>query len=273
MRIEGSDVDEPYDCSLKMTESKQCYLFLLLTFVTQIPSGDTYIVSKNVCLGDSVLLFQNVSLTNNTRTLVISQAYGDAIKKIAKWSINDSVIHPSVDKRFEKILSFDNYGNIWMRNVQQFKEGRYTLLAADDSGAVNILVVDLIVLVAPSLHCKPIIDDDGKHLIAFLNASACGIPAASSYWLGYNNQNVIAVQPEKESGPYHACIKGPSLRCVRRFKAADYCTPRGGPARRCKTSKDNGMQNIQLQVFKATKPLIIRQRKLNPMRRSAIVIR
>ncbi|KAL3885666.1 hypothetical protein ACJMK2_025714, partial [Sinanodonta woodiana] len=182
----------------------------------------TEIISKSVCLEDSVPLIQNVSLIN--RTLVINQTYGASVRQIAKWFIQNSTISSVVDNRYERLLFLDEHGTIWMRNVTDSDEGRYVLVYTEDTGNVYGLDVELIVLEAPSKRCKASIKLEDTYLVAFFDHNDCGRPLASVYWLGYTNDTMIHVLPGVEASTYHACIESPSLICMKGSKASDFCS-------------------------------------------------
>ncbi|KAL3885656.1 hypothetical protein ACJMK2_025705, partial [Sinanodonta woodiana] len=183
------------------------------------------IISKSVCEGDSVDIFQNISSDRSNKITL----YKNISKQvpIAMWTVNHSNTEDFILDRYKPKVFFKN-GIITLKHIGLTDEATYSLLYDTDNTS-KMPEIHISTLVAPSNHCKPKIRREDNILIAFLdNRTNCGNRVVSVQWMDYpgvyyKDKDVIEVPPGKDAFTYYACIDGEVFMCARNSTKMKYC--------------------------------------------------
>ncbi|KAL3887100.1 hypothetical protein ACJMK2_027056, partial [Sinanodonta woodiana] len=182
--------------------------------------------SRNVCSGDSIQLFRNVTIDNID--MVVSLYIQASDKRIlAMWTLNNATISDGYSTK----IFLDKIGDMWIRNVSPSDEAQYILRTVKRKIAIEYNVT-LRVQAAPTINCKPTITRVDDVLVASLNSNECGKPLVSVDWLDYpgiqNKGNEFMLPKTNKYGIYYACISGPAVKCAQTSKLSDYCSAYDG---------------------------------------------
>ncbi|KAK3583474.1 hypothetical protein CHS0354_025606 [Potamilus streckersoni] len=213
-----------------MVKPLHCCVFLPVTLLAAFCTDTS---SKFVCIGDSVLVFQDITSTSfqdNTSTsfnndIIILKTFGIKSEAIMKFSMQNVSNKYSIPPKFKDKVSFEN-GSILIHNFQTSDEASYSMLYNESPKRKN---VDICVLAPPTKRCKPrIIEDENVLTVSLDDHNFCGKPVVSVHWIEYpNNSNVdetiIILPPGTKSGKYRACIDGEALKCVKNSTERDNC--------------------------------------------------
>ncbi|KAK3600093.1 hypothetical protein CHS0354_002930 [Potamilus streckersoni] len=208
-----------------MTLSRTCCLFLLLSVSARWSVGAVDTV-KQGCIGDYIELFHNIQV-DGVHTVLILYVNGHGYKQIAVWFLHNFIMNSTFLNGYGERIGIDQYGNIWIRGLQDSDEGNYIIECTTRNGTKKDNVT-LYVSVAPDTRCRPKIIRGEDTLTTYLEPDGCGKPASTAYWLeqpGISvDRNVIKLLPGQEAGTVYACINSPALRCAKNSKFSDYCT-------------------------------------------------